>query len=44
MKPRLRHFNGVWHCCYEGMWLGFGYTPRDAYADWIYINKVRRKC
>lgn len=46
MKPRLIKINGVWHCCLPGEWrgpgfirfCGLGYTPGDAYRDWVACN------
>jgi hypothetical protein len=43
MKPRLRFRDHVWSCVsyvYDCGWpyveaMGYGYTPREAYAEWI---------
>jgi hypothetical protein len=42
-KPRIRLVRKLWLC---GMWdalghfglIGLGYTPKQAYQDWIYCN------
>lgn len=34
MKPHLRKINHLWYCWAE--WVtGEGYTPKDAYDDWL---------
>lgn len=35
MKPRLIKFHGIWHCAYTPKAIGLGYTPVDAYLDWL---------
>jgi len=40
-KPHLKllwrdwSLSPIWHCCMLGLpGLGYGYTPKEAYADW----------
>lgn len=47
MKPRLRLKGGVWSCSSWNPWpfgkvcsMGYGYTPREAYGDWI-LERLR---
>ncbi len=38
MKPRIIRICGVWHCAIQGIknhWIGLGFTPSDAYRDWV---------
>jgi len=37
MKPHLIKINGLWHCSITGemMKTGIGYTPLQAYDDWL---------
>ncbi len=33
-KPRIRVRAGIWECGVAGGRRGYGYAPREAYADW----------
>lgn len=37
MKPRLTIRHGIWRCNRPGERdpCGFGYTPQDAFAEWV---------
>lgn len=35
MKPRIRKLSGLWFCCVKGTQAGIGYTPMEAYDDWL---------
>ncbi|WP_275425870.1 hypothetical protein [Rhodoferax koreensis] len=43
MKPRIRLIDRMWACRRPSMdireWIGFGYTPKEAYEDWLEVNK-----
>ena len=41
MKPHFRKVLGIWHCGIRGIpnkRIGLGYTPRQAYQDWLYAT------
>lgn len=41
MKPRIIKLQGIWHCGVRGIpnkRIGVGYTPRQAYQDWLGAN------
>lgn len=35
MKPRIFKALGLWLCAHEDTYHGIGYTPKQAYADWL---------
>jgi ribosomal protein L37AE/L43A len=38
MKPKLIKINGIWHCRSDGITgIGLGYTPAQAYAEWMWL-------
>lgn len=37
MKPRLRKWAGVWNCWTPITKTGLGYTPKQAYDDWLLL-------
>ena len=41
MKPRIIKLRGIWHCGVRGIpnkRIGLGYTPRQAYQDWLGVG------
>ena len=41
MKPRLIRINKIWHCrSPKTMFAGLGFTPLEAYQDWVVWNKL----
>jgi hypothetical protein len=42
MKPRLFKHKGLWYCLTgAGCFGGLGFTPADAYREWMARNKAR---
>jgi hypothetical protein len=40
MKPRLKLYRGLWNCWDRNskrIPVGVGYTPAQAYEDWLYM-------
>ncbi len=35
MKPRLTYRHKIWTCRYAGTLTGYGYTPQQAYTEWM---------
>lgn len=51
MKPRLYKDEGLWYCDLDplnvnGGAVGIGYTPQQAYADWLDMreNHAQKVC
>lgn len=38
MKPRIIKLQGIWHCGVPNKRIGVGYTPRQAYQDWLGVG------
>ncbi|MDB5887034.1 MAG: hypothetical protein JWR74_3205 [Polaromonas sp.] len=38
MKPRLFKFNKLWYCMTNVGKVGLGFTPTDAYDEWVARN------
>ncbi len=38
MKPRLIKINLLWFCLSKDRLGGLGFTPREAYAEWVKRN------
>ncbi len=41
MKPRLTYKHNTWACSYAGTQTGYGYTPMQAYREWLILRFSR---
>lgn len=38
MKPRLKKRDGLWYCYTVWIRRGIGFTPLQAYDDWLHLE------
>jgi hypothetical protein len=41
MKPRLFKLHMLWYCMSDAGKVGLGYSPADAYDEWVARNGVK---